>query len=452
MCLFHARVQIVDERGNQWAHDVLTPGMWIHVHMLLQRGGMRTQDLTPTEPYEGVQQDQQQREPQHDREEPLPVVRGRSQESSRSRSPMSSLYRASASPTRHAWHSEAIPDPISMAQHDPTPRVVLDRHFPVGYVWANPRASLREVRRTMRMDLHVGVDISMEPQEARMWAEVERVRIGPPYPIDLFLYADLRLTRWELYAEPRGILVMHKGEIEKYIVVPWNLIMQVAQSRVDLWAERVYTYQTVALDEDNWVILKRLQPDRVREALTAYEEVVRHHIERGGMRRQVEVTNDHHNVGAWDRNTYLIVWVEDIAHTHTYSFAPYVVHRRVSVWRFRRYMAELYGVDEMQVVLSTHNSIFQGWFSAVPFWSLDVTFFCIVGCFLWGSAEHLFPHLLIHRCSILAPTHLGGSLLATCVCPQHNKGNPRWFKFLVFECPKRGLCNRGSVLHPYLIP
>ena len=348
-------LRIADDRGNQWVQELLTPGIWIHVDMLVMRGGMRTQDLTPTEPFLGDQEDQQPHG-QQDGEEPGPVVRGRSRDSSRSRSPTTSLYRVSASPTRHAWHSEATPEPISLAQHDPTPRVVLDRHFPVGYVWADPRASLREVRRTMRMDLHMGVDISMEPQEARMWAEVERVRIGQPYPIDLFLFVDLRLTRWELYAEPRGIPVMYKGEIEKYIVVPWNLIMQVAQRRVDLWAERIYTYQIVALDEDNWVILKRLQPDRVRQALTAYEEVVRHHIERGGMRRQAEVVDDHHHVGAWDRNMYLIVWV-DFAHSHTYCFAPYVVHRRVSVWRFRRYMAELYGVHEVQVVLSSYNAV-----------------------------------------------------------------------------------------------
>ena len=224
-----------------------------------------------------------------------------------------------------------------------------------GTSWADPTAPMKDVRRTMRVDLHIGVEIEMEPQDARVWADVERVRIGKPFPIDVFMYADLRTTRWELYAEPRGVPVMHKGEIEKYIVVPWYLSVGMAQRRVDLWAERIFTYQIIVLDEENWVILKRLQPDSVRAALTAYEEVVMHHINRGGMRREATLTNDHHAVGAWDRNMYLILWL-DIAHAHTYAFAPYVVHRRVSIWRLRRYLAELFDMHENEIIITNHNA------------------------------------------------------------------------------------------------
>ena len=131
-------IEIVNDRGNTWTDLMLTSGMSVHVHELVQRGGVRTQ-ISPTVPYESEDEELEEANWNYQVEgaadaEPPPRVRGRASDSSRSRSPMSSLQRASASPTRHAWHSDATPEIEMRGQHEHTPRVVFDRHLPVGYV------------------------------------------------------------------------------------------------------------------------------------------------------------------------------------------------------------------------------------------------------------------------------------------------------------------------------
>ena len=105
-----------------------------------------------------------------------------------------------------------------------------------------------------------------------------------------------------------------------------------------------------------------------------------------------------------------------------------------------------------ETVQKIFSSCLRAGFLQFPFGASIRHFLCIVGCFCGGSVQHLFPHLLIQRCSSLAPTHLGGSLLSTCLRPHHKEGNPRRVKFFVRECPKCGLCNRDTALHPHLIP
>ena len=108
-------------------------------------------------------------------------------------------------------------------------------------------------------------------------------------------------------------------------------------------------------------------------------------------------------------------------------------------------------LDSQIIIWRTGSHNCQAWVSAVPSWSLDLIF-CIVGCSLWLFRAAFVPTPLdpetFNPCS-----NLPWWIIVFNLClPSPQERQSTWFKFLVFECPKGGLCNRGSVLHPHLIP
>ena len=291
-------------------------GMPIHGQMLLverilQRAGMR-RSLSPTQPMSSYpstsrnteQSDEESSEVQEatwrDQVEAaggeyLPpeqrsqsalgyVTPTRRASRSRSRSPQSSLARGSASPTRHAWFSSASPRGYPPAQEEAVSKVVIDDHNPVGYIWADPRASVQSVLRTIRKDLAIVVEIVFQPENVDVWGNVERLLFSPMPEICASFYKDLRIDRWELYQLPREIPIMRNGKVEQFLVVPSVLDPATVQFRLDNWNPIKYHYFLSLVDVDNWVVIRRSHPQRVRLELLAHRTMVHDMVQRAGQR------------------------------------------------------------------------------------------------------------------------------------------------------------------------
>ena len=185
---------------------------------------------------------------------PAPMFRvSRSRSRSRGSSPAASLYRGSVSPTRHGYCSRAYPYQINQAQEEPISKVVIEEEGPpIGYIWANPMAAILEVRETLKNDLHIYVDIRIQPETATLWREVETVQFEKRPEIQALPYKDMRIDRWELYQKPRPIPVLQSGVVIRYMVFPWLLPLMLIQHRLDLWATTRHTYSVQAVDLDTY--------------------------------------------------------------------------------------------------------------------------------------------------------------------------------------------------------
>ena len=125
LAIDYDEIKMYTEEGDEITHDFEEEMV---VVLGQRRGGMR-RSVTPTQPYEGCQDDRDEETSEEIREarwrdqvestgQNYPSPRSNASRS-RSRSPMSSLARGSASPTRHGWHSAATPPLLQPAQHEP---------------------------------------------------------------------------------------------------------------------------------------------------------------------------------------------------------------------------------------------------------------------------------------------------------------------------------------------
>ena len=354
------------------------------VAVIGQNGGGMRRTISPTQPYAGPEEENEETS------EEIREARWRDQvestghtypsprydaSRSRSRSPMSSLERGSASPTRHGWHSSATPPMLQPAQHEPVSRPVIDGENPVGYVWAAPTAAVESVVRTMRRDMGMVVDIQAQPNDAASWSDVHALHIGHYLPVEAELYVDLRIDRWELHKMPRVMPVLSQGRVITNMVVPYDLDLQLTQRRIDLWQGITHSNLVMALDESTWVVLRRRHPERIAEELEAHRARVREYIlaresehddqngthifRRGGMhgpereeRREQERFPPHD----WARGMFVTLWI-DWAQTPSFSLQPYVVSTRVSAWRLRRHLAQENNMHEAEIRLTDYNSV-----------------------------------------------------------------------------------------------
>ena len=354
---------IIRDEAGQEAQPSIHPGTTLIATLPLTRAGMRTSPST-TQPYASEQPDHYSDE---ETSEEIVEARRRDQVEaageeypsprrslSRSRSPASSLARGTASPTRHSWHSSAPPAAFPPAQRDSIVKPVIEGDRPVGFVWANPDAQAQEVMRTMQRDLHLACDIHCMPRCAHLWHHVTRLELGPMPELGVPFYVDLRIDRWELFCLPRPIPVMRQGRIEMYVVVPHALDQQLVQRRVDNWQPLIYHHVLMALDADNWVLLRRTHPDRIRGMFDYYEQ----QLNRGGMQNQSTAAPAEHEPSTarpWADERFKILWAF-LPNAVAGDYTPYVVDQNLSVWRFRRFISEVLQVHETEVLLSTFNT------------------------------------------------------------------------------------------------
>ena len=260
-------VRVTHENGQD-LEGPLQPGQTVMISLPMERAGMqRSMSSTmPFENHEYTDENSDTSEEMHstwwrDQVESTGAAYDSSPQrtSSRSRSPATSLARGSASPTRHSWHSSALPQELPPAQAESVARPAIDndRDIPIGYIWANPSALVSEVQRAMRRDLSIAVDIRQEPEGASAWHQVQRLSLSRQPDLGVPYYTDLRIDRWELYQIPRPIPVMDLGRIVTFVVVPQVSDLQTVQARVERWQGIVYHRILMALDTENWVILRR---------------------------------------------------------------------------------------------------------------------------------------------------------------------------------------------------
>ena len=173
-------MRILNARGFEWRACINPEDHVLHVH-IVERAGMR-RTASPTVPYgdmstqppqqrdtesEESQEARQQRvrdqiegahdgrrdTPSSDSRMPSPrASRSRSRSRTRSMSPVTSLRRGSASPTRHGHWATSYPTHIHPAQAEPVSKPVLQTNMrPVGYIWAGGRmARGRESHRPVK--------------------------------------------------------------------------------------------------------------------------------------------------------------------------------------------------------------------------------------------------------------------------------------------------------------
>ena len=191
------------------------------------------------------------------------VPRG-SRSRSRDRPPLrdwsveSSVRRGSASPTRHGWTSSAPPQLLPPAQNEPVCKPVLEGEtpigYPIGYIWADPQASIDKVIISMHRDLKIDVAINHHPVEAMRWQETTRLQLAPRRMYDMPYLKDLRISRWELYQQGRIIPVFVNGDVEETILVPSHLTMTQVQHRLEQWRPWRLLYNLSAVDHVTWII------------------------------------------------------------------------------------------------------------------------------------------------------------------------------------------------------
>ena len=219
--------------------------------------------------------------------------RSRSRSRSRATSPGASMERMSASPTRHGYHSRAYPSNLPSAQSDPISRLVTEEEeIPVGYVWADPDAIVMEVIQTLRLDLHIYSDITVIPETADTWRNVQRLDFARRPRVQVERYKDMCIDRWEVFQKPRHVPILYKGIVERYMVFPWSLSLSSIQHRVELWASSRHMYTAQALDLDTYVIVKRDLPERIVSTLDAMRDYVHRWIQRAGVRIKYAYAHD----------------------------------------------------------------------------------------------------------------------------------------------------------------
>ena len=222
----------------------------------------------------------------------------RAPSSSRSRSPASSIRRMSASPTRHNWYSEALPDDIPSAQLEPVCRVAVSGEYPIGYIYASPEALVANVMETMRSELHITVDMLHEPRHVRHWRDVERIELGDMEgEIRPFTY-DLRVNRWEMFQRTRVVPILHDARVEAHVVIPWFLPMQIAQQRLNSWSPVTSMHILMAANWENWYILRTELPASVITAM----EMAQIHFRRGGGKQENDINEEDEKEIDWDDN------------------------------------------------------------------------------------------------------------------------------------------------------
>ena len=319
---------ITTMRGTPW---LTAMGMQNHVVVVrfVERGGMRN-EISPTLEFIPVSNAARDGDDENEEEESDEVInmrmrdmvegahdgrptpeetprripagsRSRSRSGSRATSPGASLGRMSASPTRHGYHSRAYPSTLPSAQSDPISRLVTEEEeIPVGYIWADPDAAVMEVIQTLRLDLHIYPDITVIPETASVWRNVQRLDFARRPTVPVHRYKDMCIDRWEIFQKPRPVPILYKGIVESYMVFPWSLSLSTIQYRVELWASSRHMYTAQAIDLDTYVIVKRDLPERIVTTLDAMRDYVNRWIQRAGVRIRYAYAHDCDRVKRYD--------------------------------------------------------------------------------------------------------------------------------------------------------
>ena len=309
------------------------------VAMVQERAGMR-RDISPTEyileqrqrsPQDGGEDEESEEvrnmylanmyesahdgctTPRHSPRAPM-MMASRSRSRSRHISPATSMQRGSVSPTRHGYWSRSYPFAIASAQSDPISKVGTEGNETlVGYVWADPGAVIMQVMQTLRLDLHLAVDVIVIPTSARLWRDVEKLDFENRPIVRLDSYKDMRLDRWELFQKPRIIPMLYAGTLVRYMVFPWTLSLTFIQHRLDLWASSRHSCWVQAVDDEAYVIVKRDFPQRVITIMDTMSEVPDHKIQRAGIKIKYAYAHDYEKILKYDAYNKEVI-AESVCH------------------------------------------------------------------------------------------------------------------------------------------
>ena len=384
-------LEIKSYKGSSWIPYGSLVNQAIYVTCTVERGGMNS--VSTTEPYAEEERDPEierrlwedqvsaaggpspcrrwssrsrsRDEERRSQREQDPGEEGDSMhgpgESDRSVSPVTSLNRRSASPTRHGWYSTAYPDELMQAQEEPICKPVIETNtYPVGYIYAPPGALVREIMGTMRVELGIVVDMLPEPVHARYWRDIVRIDIEARLQPVLRPYEDLRINGWELFKEQRMIPILQDSEVRIHVLVPATIPVHVVQARLNLWATGDYTYNLHVVD-GNWLITKSPLQCRFMRPLQMYRRLAsellhRGMYDRGGMPDKASQTDKGKPLHPqpWE-DTYVIVWVL-LSHDYLNRHYPFIMKKHAKVPELKEEIADFFQHEPSGLRLSSHNS------------------------------------------------------------------------------------------------
>ena len=290
---------MTDEYDNPWTYDPSMKSHRVWVKHNVVRGGMHAvsdtlpmddDDSTSEEIRENRWRDDVEAAGEEYHTPPMSPHRNLAQRS-RSRDTGLAVTRAEAlmeGPAHRfddAWYSNIMPEgDIQAAQLHPSPVLVIEGEQQVGYMWANPRARVGQVLQEIGDQLQLPMLLGVVPCQAITWNEVARIELYEKATVRRRRFTDLRISRWELYQQPREIPMLFEGAVIDHVVLPRALPMQIVQARLDTlatWREQV---TLMVLDPTTWIIHKREIPATLMQGIYEMERMRRTGPTRGGMK------------------------------------------------------------------------------------------------------------------------------------------------------------------------
>ena len=291
---------MTDEYDNPWTYDPSMKSQRVWVKHNVVRGGMNSvSDTLPMEDEESTSEEIHESRWRDEVEAagevyhtPPRSPRRNLARRSRSRDDGMAVTRAEALMTGpahrfdDAWYSNIMPEgDIQAAQLHPSPVLVIEGEQQVGYMWANPRARVGQILQEIGDQLQLPMLLGVVPCQAITWSEVARIELYEKATVRQRYFTDMRISRWELYQQPREIPMLFDGEVIDHVVLPRALPIQVVQARLDTlatWREQV---TLMVLDPTTWIIHKREIPATLMQGLFEMDRLRRDGPTRGGMKR-----------------------------------------------------------------------------------------------------------------------------------------------------------------------
>ena len=291
---------MTDEYDNPWTYDPSMKSQRVWVKHNVVRGGMNSvSDTLPMDEEDSTSEEIQESRWRDEVEAagevyhtPPRSPRRSLARRSRSRDDGMAVTRAEALMTGpahrfdDAWYSNVMPEgDVQAAQLHPSPVLVIEGEHQVGYMWANPRARVGQVLQEIGDQLELPMLLGVIPCQAITWSEVARIEVYEKARVRQRHFTDMRISRWELYQQPREIPMLFDGEVIDHVVLPRALPIQIVQARLDTlatWREQV---TLMVLDPTTWIIHKREIPATLMQGLVEMDRLRREGPTRGGMKR-----------------------------------------------------------------------------------------------------------------------------------------------------------------------